>query len=280
MAKIAAGSAETPLFFHNENHALFGILHYPQQKGNGKGLVFCHGFAEEQNISHCTITNFARELAACGYHVLRFDYMGCGDSSGEFGQATVATRVSDILSSIEFLQKKSNVKKIGLVGLRLGAVFAALAAQKSSKVAFLILWAPITNVKNYLWQLLRSNLATQMVIYGKIRFEREQLLQNLMLGQMITIDGYDLSKEFYTQAVAIDLMDALRQFTGPALIVDISEKAKPMDRELLKATQLRDKGNFIDVIQVCEPPFWIEPKVFVARADHLYAKTIQWLRNQ
>ncbi len=243
-------------------------------------LVFCHAFAEEQNISHCIMTNFARELAACGYHVLRFDYMGCGDSSGEFGQATVATRVSDILSSIEFLQKKTGLEKIGLLSLRLGAVFAALAAQKEPALAFLILCAPIGDVKNYLWQLLRSNLAAQMVIYGEIRCDREQLLQHLMLGQMINIDGYDLSKEFYNQAMDIDLTDALGQFARPVLIVDISEKARPMDRELLRATQLRGQGNAIEVIQVTEPPFWIEPKVFVARAEQLYAKTIQWLRHR
>lgn len=279
MAKITGGLNEEPLFFTSENHSLFGILHHPQQNGNGTGLVFCQAFAEEQNISHRLMVNFARALAACGHHVLRFDYMGCGDSSGEFGQATVATRVADILSSIEFLKKKAGLEKIGLLGLRLGAVFAALAAKKNSGLAFLILCAPIVDVKNYLWQLLRSNLAAQMVIYGEIRCDREQLIHNLRSGQMINIDGYDLSKEFYNEAIEASLTDALGQFTGSTLIVDVSEKAKPVDRELSRLAQSHRNGNAIDVIQVSAPPFWIEPKSYVARADNLYSKTIEWLNG-
>ncbi|MGH7495697.1 MAG: alpha/beta fold hydrolase [bacterium] len=256
---------------------MFGILHYPQPNDNGAGLVFCQAFAEEQNISHRIMANFARALAAGGYHVLRFDYMGCGDSSGESGQATIATRVADVLSSIALLKKKTGLERIGLLGLRLGAVCAALAAEKNPGIAFLILCAPVVDVKNYLWQLLRSNVAAQMVIYGEIRHDREQLVQNLMSGQLINIDGYDLSKEFYQEAIQAGLADALTQFPGSALLVDISEKARLVDLALAKIAQSQKNGKAIEVIQASAPAFWIEPKSYVARTDDLYSKTIAWL---
>ena len=41
-----------------------------------------------------------------------FDYYGEGDSCGWFEEASIETRISDILAAINFLRKATNVKKI------------------------------------------------------------------------------------------------------------------------------------------------------------------------
>ena len=45
-------------------------------------FVFCHPLTEEKLWTHRVFVTFARELAAAGHTVLRFDYRGNGDSDG------------------------------------------------------------------------------------------------------------------------------------------------------------------------------------------------------
>ena len=63
------------------------------------GVLLCHAFAEEKLWSHRVYVTFARELAALGYAVLRFDFRGEGDSDLEFEQATISTRIADVITA-------------------------------------------------------------------------------------------------------------------------------------------------------------------------------------
>ena len=122
---------ETPFFFPNDPYNLFGILHEPEVEPNGEGFVFCHPFGEEKLWSHRVFVNFARKLAQIGYTVLRFDYMGHGDSDGNFSDATIETRISDIVAAVCWLKdNNSNVNSVSLLGLRLGATLASLTCEQ------------------------------------------------------------------------------------------------------------------------------------------------------
>ena len=106
--------------------------------------MFCHPFAEEKLWSHRVFVNFARELVKIGYTVLRFDYMGHGDSDGKFEESSIETRVSDIKCALQLLREKINDKsKINLLGLRLGATLAAIVAEAAENINRLILWKKI-----------------------------------------------------------------------------------------------------------------------------------------
>src|SRR5262245_18163177 len=78
------GSTETPFYFGRESSPLFGVFHAPARTTCLPAFVFCHPFAEEKLWTHRVFVSFARRLAAEGYPVLRFDYMGNGDSAGDF----------------------------------------------------------------------------------------------------------------------------------------------------------------------------------------------------
>ena len=111
---------ETPFFFDGNGYRLFGVVHDPEVEANSRGFVFCHPFAEEKLWTHRVFVNFARSLAQKGYHVLRFDYMGHGDSEGEFSDSSVETRLADIHSAVVWLQANRPVEVgTGLLGLAL-----------------------------------------------------------------------------------------------------------------------------------------------------------------
>lgn len=268
---------EVPLFFSNEQYNLFGIFHYPENNDRNEGFVFCHAFGEEKLWAHRVYVNFARELSRRGYTVLRFDFMGHGDSDGEFEQSTIRTQESDISCAIETLKSKcSNITKINLLGLRFGATLAAIAAEKNANISKLILWDPIVSGSQYMNQLLRTNLTMQMAIHKKVINNRKQLVQDLMNEETVSIDGYMLSKDHYLQAIEVDLMQEHVSTNEGCLIVDIVKKNRPIPEKLI---ELSRSIKTSEVDQVVEDEFWKEIKKHYQVAPALYDSTINWLEK-
>jgi len=275
---------EEPFFFDNNNYYLFGILHHPLPGSKRKdlGVVLCAPFAEEKLWSHRVYVSFARELAKEGYSVLRFDYMGHGDSSGNFEDSTIQTRLSDITRSIEIIKKKGEVRRVGLLGLRLGATLAVMVAERISNIDFLVLWEPVVEVEAYLQQCLRSNLATQMAIYKKIVRNRKEMTEDLLEGKPVNVEGYMMSGEFYKQASKIDLINYNICFSSPVQIIQISKNEKIRLNTTFRELYEKKYGDANDNNEFCavvEEPFWSEIKTYYQNAPNLFNKTITWLNG-
>jgi alpha-beta hydrolase superfamily lysophospholipase len=86
-------------------------------------------------------------------HVLRFDYFGTGDSAGSSEEGSLAEWTADIASAATQLADLSGVRRVSLVGMRLGAVLAAAASARGLAVQDLVLWDPILSGRSYLSQL-------------------------------------------------------------------------------------------------------------------------------
>ena len=124
---------------------LFGWFH---PAAGRRGVVLCgaHGF--EQMAAHRPWRVLAGELAAAGCPTLRFDYPGEGNSADP-PEARLDGCVAAVRQAIGFLRDTAGVTEIVLVGLRLGAAFAALAAEAAA-VDRLVLLAPVTSGRAYL----------------------------------------------------------------------------------------------------------------------------------
>jgi uncharacterized protein len=84
-------------------------------------------------------------LVQAGFHVLRFDYFGTGDSYGDTGEGDLASWCGDIETAIEELREITGATKVNLAGLRLGANLSArVAAYRPKDVSKLVLWEPLT----------------------------------------------------------------------------------------------------------------------------------------
>ena len=264
---------ETPIFFDGKLDRLFGVLHRPAQEANGNAFVFCHPFAEEKLWAHRVFVNFARELARRGYAVLRFDYRGYGDSEGEFTHCTLAHHAEDIEQAISFLHEQvGGIQKTGLLGLRLGASLAWLSAERCGIHGPLVLWDPVLNGEEYVLEFLRSNLTTQLAVYGEVREDREQLIEKLQRNKLVNVDGYVLGRDVYQELAALQLTDHDGVNRGPTLVIQIGRTERPKSQP----------AGFTETIGaelrcVIEEPFWREIKRFYYRADTLFAATLDWL---
>lgn len=117
------------------------ILHEPAALGVSRGVVIVVGGPQYRVGSHRQFVLLARELAARGIAVLRFDLPGMGDSGGDpagFEGATNAIRVAiDTL-----LQSVAGVRSVCLWGLCDGASAAVMYGAGDSRVTDLVLANP------------------------------------------------------------------------------------------------------------------------------------------
>jgi exosortase A-associated hydrolase 2 len=143
-----------PFYFGLADKRLFGSYHAPQTgQFRDCGVVICYPLEPEYIRSHRACHQLAVRLARVGFPVLRFDYYGCGDSSGDAAEGHIKQWLRDIEYAIAELKEQSGVRKVCLIGLRLGASLALTAGAGRTEVTNLVLWEPIVDGKVYLKEL-------------------------------------------------------------------------------------------------------------------------------
>lgn len=278
--------SETPFFFSRGDAQLFGLLHAPEGATRDLAFVTSHSFGEEKLWSHRVFVSFARALAQRGYPVLRFDYMGAGDSSGDTRDTSLDTHLADLSAAVDALQERQpGIRKVGFMGLRLGAAFAALLAERYAAVernplqgAPLLLWEPVLDGLNYFQELLRSNLSTQLAVYGKVRENREVLQQRIQDGGSVNVDGYEIGSALFGSCARADLLTTeQKRHTGPTLVVQVSANAEQKNREDLEALARCYPDGRLE--RAVEQAFWREIRPFYGRAENLQRVSLQWLEQ-
>jgi pimeloyl-ACP methyl ester carboxylesterase len=115
--------------------------------------------------AHWAFRKLAALLARDGFHVLRFDYYGTGDSAGDSHEGSAAVWVDNIREAASELRDIASVREISIVGMRLGATLATRAAGEGLSVRNLVLWDPAVDGKSHVRELRRL----ERVKYGLTR---------------------------------------------------------------------------------------------------------------
>ncbi len=268
---------EHPFFFAAGERTLFGFYHPPAVPSSLPALVFCHAFAEEKLWAQRIFVAAAREMAAAGYPVLRFDFSGNGDSEGDFAGTSVTGALDEIRSAIAAARRLSGRDEISLLGLRLGATFAALAADADpGAVHDLVLWAPVCDGNRYMQDLLRVNLTTQVAVHKEVRYDRGQLVEQMQQGGTVNVDGYEIAHPLFSQISAISLGGSPARYPGRCLIVQVDRAAGA--RPALDLQRLSTAYADATLTAVADDPFWKEIPRFCQDAPGLTRATLEWLR--
>lgn len=151
-------------YFGADGLALFGHLHAPVGGSwNGRAVVLCPPYGHEYMSAHRTLRELAQRLAHAGCLCLRMDYLGMGDSADRDAAdalADLSTWPQSVVQAIEHLEALTGVGSVTLVGLRLGAAAAALAAQGRDDVEALAAWAPVVRGRAFLRECKALGMAT------------------------------------------------------------------------------------------------------------------------
>jgi pimeloyl-ACP methyl ester carboxylesterase len=143
MSPTATTNEERPVYFRAGGEDLFGIITEPTTTPNGMGLILLSGGAVPAASRNRVWVRIARQVAALGYHTLRFDYRGVGESTGVSDQYRLDRPfVDDVMGAVRCLEEHG-VDEVILVGECFGARTAlASAAQVPSLRGIAVLAAP------------------------------------------------------------------------------------------------------------------------------------------
>ncbi|MDN5848804.1 MAG: hydrolase 2, exosortase A system-associated [Nitrococcus sp.] len=149
-------------------------------------------FAEEMNKARRMMALQARRFQAAGYAVVLQDPLGCGESEGDFANATWATWIADLQDCVEREAQRFGSAPV-LWGVRLGAVMACEVAHRLPACERLILWQPVVSGDQALNQFLRLRIASELASAGRERVS--DLRARLAAGEALEVGGYEIRPE-------------------------------------------------------------------------------------
>lgn len=118
---------------------IFGELH-PCAAG-APVIVCCHGLFSSKNSDK--FLQIADRFTRNGFSVVRFDFGGCGESSGALADTTVSGRLQDLAAVMDHIAAEAGpAGPVGILGSSLGGYVGMLhAARQPGRVAALSVWS-------------------------------------------------------------------------------------------------------------------------------------------
>jgi alpha-beta hydrolase superfamily lysophospholipase len=108
--------------------ALALVLHLPE-RSPAPCVVACHGLGASKDTDKYLL--LAEALPAAGLALARFDFRGCGESSGAEEDTTIASRIEDVETVLGFLAGHPALDgRFGLLGSSLGGFVALHVAAR------------------------------------------------------------------------------------------------------------------------------------------------------
>jgi pimeloyl-ACP methyl ester carboxylesterase len=122
--------------------ALALVLHLPERP-TAPCVVACHGLGASKDSDKYLM--LGEELPAAGLALARFDFRGCGESSGVEEETTIATRIEDVETVLAWLAAHPRLDgRAGLLGSSLGGFVALHVAARRPGLPVVTWNAPAT----------------------------------------------------------------------------------------------------------------------------------------
>tara|TARA_R110002049_G_scaffold72490_2_gene187120 strand:+ start:140363 stop:142999 length:2637 start_codon:yes stop_codon:yes gene_type:complete len=158
-----------PGYFDSGRDRLFAMHYRPPQRARRHAVLMCHAYGHEYARSFRNLQQLAVQLCQAGFDVMRFDYVGSGNSTGDCDRATLEQMRSDIGAAVQHMRLQCSPQKISGIGVRLGAT--ALATSGLNGLSQMILWDPVLSGSGFLSDLQRfhANALTGLNRFQNVR---------------------------------------------------------------------------------------------------------------
>ncbi len=189
---------EIQVTFASGGEDVFGVLHLPSG-APAPAIIMCHGFTGSRSEAHRLFVAAARDFAAHGLGVLRFDFRGSGDSAGDFSQMTISREIEDAAAALDYVVSRPEVdaSRVGVLGLSLGGCVAACLAGRDPRAKALALWAATAHPEKI----------------------SERLAAEFAANDVVDMHGWGLGRAFADDAVSIKPLEEAARYVGPSLVV-------------------------------------------------------------
>ncbi|MED1865975.1 alpha/beta fold hydrolase [Fictibacillus nanhaiensis] len=178
-------------------------IHFPKWTGEGEKkfplIIICHGFTSTRIGVDRLFVKSAQALVKLGFAVLRFDYAGCGESEGEYGDNEFTCFIDQTKEVISFGSRLPYVDQnsIILIGHSLGGAVAVCTVADDERVKNVITWSAVGNPFADIKEIVGYN------------------------GEQPVIDhlGYAITEEFLLSLQSYSPLEDIRHFRGNALFI-------------------------------------------------------------
>ena len=198
-------------------------------------VVMLHGFGGNRDETGDLFKKLAQRLADAGLSSLRFDFPGCGDSEGEFGDVTVPLYRRIAISALRYAKSSpgSDPKRLALLGYSFGGAIATSCLKGDAPHArALVLWAPVGDPRVDMVVSLGAERAAEAERTGKV---------TVPWGK----GTIRLKREFFRSLAEIDPIAAISVFDGGVYVAAGSlDRLAPYVAKLYdaaKSARLREK---------------------------------------
>ena len=233
-----------PIVFGDADAPLFGIV-TPATPSTAidRGVLICAPIGFENVLHYRHLRVLARRLGESGRATLRFDWPACGDSSGDDSDpGLVAAWTQSVSDAAATLRERTGVSVVDVVGVRIGATLAALAAAADRTIGDLVLWAPFTSGRSYV---------REMRAFHRLA---ENTLPNRRSAE-VAVDGQEISG-FLLATTTLDDLDRVDLLATEAIIRQ-ARALNPDIHVIVRAPATGDVGglNARGADEVVQPEF-------------------------
>ena len=217
-------------------------------------VLYVAPFAEEMNKARRIAARQARAFASAGCAVLLLDLKGCGDSPGDFGEASWADWVADVAAAARWLRERT-AAPLWLWGVRAGCLLLSEATPRIDDCVGWLLWQPPVSGRGPAQQFLRLRLAAGL-IGGDTKGAAATLRTDIEQQGEIEVAGYRLPR-----ALLEGFEQSVLAAPSPGIAVHWLEISSASDDTLLPASkqrieQWRTSGVCVEATVVPGPAFW------------------------
>jgi pimeloyl-ACP methyl ester carboxylesterase len=188
-----------------------GMLHLPERPAFSPpwpAVALLHGFTGSRMEARFLFVSFSRLLARQGIASARFDFMGSGESDGEFQDMTLSGEIADAGAILDWLGRVRGVdgRRLLLLGLSAGGTVAGcLAGDRGGEVRGLVLWSPAGEISE------------------RIREKREALPQEARSSAPTDRDPMDygglrIGQRYLSDAAELQVLRRSSAYPGPVLV--------------------------------------------------------------
>lgn len=263
-------------FFLNSNEGkLFAIYFTPTNNNHpNSNVIIVPPFAEEMNKSRKAISEFSRICTTMNVGVLMIDFIGTGESEGDFKDARWWIWKKNIFFAYQWL-KQRGAGSISCIGIRMGAILLLDAINTNTfELDKLLFWQPVVSGSVYLKQFLRLNLAADLMVDGSSNVTVQSFRDILSNGGSVEVAGYELSSELYQELNNLSLSNIsptlCAQLIWFEVVANELQEVGPTKRQIV------DKWKSVDhvdasIIAIRDEPFWATQEIVIP--DNLIKKT-------
>jgi uncharacterized protein len=181
---------------------LRGMEHIPEASGPVPAVILFHGFTGMKLEPHRMFLKISRALESIGVASFRFDFLGSGESDGDFEDMTVSGELADANAILDFVKNDPRIdeERVTVLGLSMGGLVASLlGGDRPADIHKLILMAPAGTMYENV-----KLMAAQVQAAGLKHFDN---------------GGNLVGMQFAEDLKTIDVFNRAKHYTGDVLII-------------------------------------------------------------